>query len=181
MCYNSLISFYDRLGLAGATTHGINKCKDEDTCLLLSAKASQWIASFSERYMELTSDKNNLKQYDPYRYNNHIDQIQIAEKQAKKCLTILTKKIKENKCCESGDRKPDSIPNFSPKPIPEKIPDNDNSSYADDGISTDKVVEGTLYAGGAVVTIYVIYRVVRLLPSLFPPLWPTLIPNLIMP
>ncbi len=84
ICYNSLIAFYDRLGLAGATTHGVKKCTHNDTCLLLSAKASQWIAAFSERYMELAADKYNLKRWDPYRYNTHIDEIKKAKNHAKK-------------------------------------------------------------------------------------------------
>ncbi len=99
----------------------------------------------------------------------------------KNCLTILTEKIQKNDCCKPGDRKPDSIPNFSPKPIPEKIPVDNRVSPSDEGISAEKVVESTLVVGGVTAAAYITYRVVRLLPSLLPPLWPTLVPNLMIP
>ncbi|MCM1441190.1 MAG: RHS repeat-associated core domain-containing protein, partial [Roseburia sp.] len=171
---------YDYLGLKGATTHGIKRCNKEDTCLLLAAKASQWIASFSERYVELTADKYNLKQTNPYRYNSHIDELINAKQQAKRCLTYLAEKIREKQCCKPGDKKPDSIPNFSPKPIPDKIPQKREDADTG-GIQSDDVVEGVLVAGGAAVAGYVAYRIIRLLPSLLPPLWPTLAPNLLIP
>ena len=181
MCNNSLMSFYDRQGLAGEITHGIERCKNEDTCLSLSIKASKWIKAYSVRHRELAQDKYNYKQRDPRRYNNHIDEIEKCKNHVKKCLTILTEKIKKNQCCKPGDRKPESIPNFSPKPTPERIPENNNFSLSHEVSQTDKVVEGVVYAGGAALASYVVYRAVRLLPSLFPLLWPTLVPNIVLP
>ena len=181
MCNNSIMSFYDRLGLAGEITHGIERCKDEDTCLSLSIKASKWIKAYSVRHRELAQDKYNYKQRDPRRYNNHIDKIEECKNHVKKCLTILTEKIKKNQCCKPGDRKPESIPNFSPKPTPERIPENNNFSLSHEVSQTDKVVEGVVYAGSAALASYVVYRAVRLLPSLFPLLWPTLVPNIVLP
>lgn len=97
-------------------------------------------------------------------------------------LNDFNKKISEKKCCGPNDRKPDIIPNFSPKKIPAKIPISSKSSSSEEWtISTGQVVEGALVAGGTALTGYVAYRVIRLLPSLLPPLWPTLVPNLLAP
>ncbi len=152
---NNMVSFsFDRLGLAGNTTHGIEKCTKGDLCVVLSAKASQWIACFSERYIELTVDKYNYKQTNPYRYNTHIGEIKEAKDHVKNCLTILSEKIKKNQCCKPGDRKPDCIPNFSPKPIPDKIPEKAEENINDESIPTGEIVRKTVIVTGSITLVY---------------------------
>lgn len=80
---------------------------------------------------------------------------------------------------EYGDmgcpKPPEGLPNAEQIPVPTSP---ERAAQVAPNISPAKVVVGGVVAGGLG---YLIFRGVRLLPSLLPPLWPTLVPNLISP
>ena len=118
---NHITKYIDYLGLA---THGTKKCTKDEKCLVLAAKSFEWISHYATRYQELLADKYSLKSSDPTRYNSHVKKIEEAQQNAKNCLSYLAEKIAKNKCCKPGDSNPSAIPNFSPKPLPERISDS---------------------------------------------------------
>ncbi|MCW8930772.1 MAG: hypothetical protein OQL19_11090 [Gammaproteobacteria bacterium] len=66
------------------------------------------------------------------------------------------------------------------KPRPSGMPfpgSNNKSMQCDDGSNCQKVAQ-TIIVGGAT---YVVYRCIRMLPSLLPPLWPSIPANAAIP
>ena len=115
-CNNQPLAYFDFLGLAGDTTHRTERCRQEEDCHTLLEKTNQWKEHYEERWRELNADKYNLKENDPKRYNNHIDEIGKAEKNLNRCIDYLKSK------CECVDGEPLTIPTFSPYPLPSKLP-----------------------------------------------------------
>jgi hypothetical protein len=77
---------------------------------------------------------------------------------------------------------PTPVPNMTVPPFPAAQPQGPLVYQSDTtGINGGDVLEGAAVTGGVVVGGYVIYRVVRMLPSLFPPLWWTIPANAAMP
>ena len=158
---NNPVSRLDPMGLAGKVTHGTKKCKMPINCPLWFKQADQWIKHADERIRELEEDKHNLKKKNPKSYQNHIDKAKEAIKNIRNCLNLI-----EKHCLK---RPPAPVPVPVPVPVPEAKPDP---------IVTPENVGKAAVAVGAG---YVIYRGIRMLPSLFPPLWPTIPANLACP
>ncbi|MCR5183091.1 MAG: hypothetical protein K6B46_00110, partial [Opitutales bacterium] len=140
---NNLVKLIDFLGLKEDYTHRTIKCKKPDSCPLLKIKATQWILHYSKRQQELSLDKYDLKNKNPIKYNNHIDKIEEAHKNALVCIEILIKKINDCKCGNN----PPKVPTFSPKSLPTKVLILKNNH---DEIDFEKIGMGLLWGGIAV-------------------------------
>ncbi|WP_119730191.1 eCIS core domain-containing protein [Thermomonospora amylolytica] len=73
-------------------------------------------------------------------------------------------------------RRPVRLP--SPAPVPAPAP---RTAPSEEGVTGRDVAKGAAAAGVGIGVGYLIYRGVRMVPSLFPPLWPTFVPNLVTP
>lgn len=150
---NNIVNYYDYYGLSGDVTHGTEKCYNNDSCSLLTAKTLKWIYHYAERQRELLLDKYNLKKLAPERYNTHIDEAQKARQHVLKCTKILIDKI--NNCgCDSFP--PPHVPRFSPKALPSKVlPQEESSRKRPRQIHWDKVRDVITFGGLAVVLTFV--------------------------
>ena len=115
---NSPTFYVDCLGLEGKTTHGTRKCDKCDSCDQLFKQTALWVAHYNERYDELMLDKYNFKKNNPRKYNNHIQKLHEAEKNALNCVALLTQKVLNGECSSP-------IPeiDFATKPIPSPLPE----------------------------------------------------------
>jgi len=136
----------DPFGLAGDTTHGLERCKPEDCCPVLAAKMAAWIKSFGERYAELLADKFDLKHTDPKAWNNHRDKLIEGKQSILNCLALLILKDCNPK------------PKWHNVPLPRALPIHETPGSATwkewwkdykKEFAEDKVAQGLVIAGGA--------------------------------
>ena len=136
---------FDLLGLAGATTHGTNRCKSKEPCDVLALKLAAWILHYNERHQELMFDKYNYKQTNPRRYNNHIKNLEDAEKNIYKCVKFLSEQIANNEC----KGKPPCIPVINLAPIPARIP------VSQVNINWDAMKKTAMFGGATIILFFI--------------------------
>jgi hypothetical protein len=129
-CGNNAVNRWDALGVAGDVTHGIKKCYENDECEVLVAKIIQWMKNHEERYQELRIDKydfqgkRNPANYNPEKWNNHINELESAAKHVHKCICYLHKKIAKNECCPPYNDY-NRVPKFYPRESPSRLVQKD--------------------------------------------------------
>jgi hypothetical protein len=83
--------------------------------------------------------------------------------------------------CSGGTRRRVRVPVRVPVPVPVPAPAPAPSTAPQPGVDPGKVAAGAVAVGAGIGIGYLVYRGVRLVPSLFPPLWPTIPLNLAVP
>lgn len=155
-------------------TAGVAPCGPPDPCDDLKQQILEFIAELTRRYWDLRNNVGNLPQSKPAtpdpRYGSRSidgERQQFGDQQ--RGLRNRLNDWNTNGCgpppAEAWDWATKEVPVADPKP----------------GIDTKKVAEGAAEAGAAIGVGYVIYRVVRMIPSLFPPLWWTIPENAVIP
>jgi RHS repeat-associated protein len=149
------------------------QCKPGETCAELAAKRAAFAAEFAKRLLEWTADRKDIKGLrDPRKYNpksvqTHYHLLVYTSQQALECHKLYV----AQKCGCPPPPPVVPVPSLPPRPVPVPVP-------ASPRLVDPKVGAYTLVIVG---TGYLLYRGVRLLPSLAPPLWWTLPTNLVIP
>lgn len=83
--------------------------------------------------------------------------------------------------CTGGRRRRVRVPVRVPRPVPVPVPTPTPAPAPSSGPSAGDVAKGVAVTGAGIGLGYLIYRGVRMIPSLVPPLWPTIPANLAVP
>jgi RHS repeat-associated protein len=108
------LSVVDPLGLAGTTTHGLEKCRAEDDCPTLRTKIERLIASLKERRTEMVP--YSVKGQTWQNYVGHAVQIRQQYLMLLKCHAYY--KSKNPPCCDG-----EPPPTYDPFPLPDWKPE----------------------------------------------------------
>jgi hypothetical protein len=137
-------------------------------CEDLLTKVVERVAELTKRFNDLLEDKRGLPQKGPMSIEGHQDQFRGKQKN----LTRLVDQWNNNHC---GPGLPVEVEEWQTVPTPSPRPKPVPPTPIIDAQTAQRVAEtGAIVSAG-----YVLYRVVRMIPSLFAP--PTIIPNLVIP
>lgn len=135
------------------------------------------VIELKERAAALITNPLNLPQSGPMSIDGH--QQQFRNKQIN--LRRLLQDWDTNNC---GPGLPSDAWNWATRPVPAPrpvAPPSTSTPRTGDEITTQDVVDTAAKGVTAAATLYIAYRVVRMLPSLLPPLWWTIPANAVAP
>ena len=145
-----------------------------DPCKDLLAKIQQFIAEIQKRYWDLKNNAGNLPATKPAQPDPRYGTRSIAGEQQQygDQQRGLRNRMNDWNTSNCGPPPPGAW-EWANKPAP--------AADQKPGIDSKRVMEGAAATGVAVGAGYLIYRAVRMLPSLLPPLWWTIPENLAIP
>jgi len=182
---NDPIGFNDPMGLqrggGGGPYHppaGVSlRCSSGDSCSALQGKMAV--------LMRMINSHQGWDRHVPRPRggNRHAGEIADLWRAYARCQAIFASKCpeKDPKCPKP---KPEPVPVPVPVPVPAPAPEQSPQPQPVPVTPPGGIPTGVKVAAGAAAGIgagYLIYRGVRMLPSLFPPLWPTIPANLAIP
>jgi RHS repeat-associated protein len=151
---NRPVDVIDILGMAGATTHGIEKCLPGDDCAKLTSKIKRLVASLAERRSEMEPYSISGQSWE--NYVGHAIQVQQQFTMLINCFKLY--EAHKPPCCGNA-------PFFNPFPLPGWKPEPYRPPVKEIETTERVTVDGTAVAAGvgAVVVVLVIKKAVGVL------------------
>jgi hypothetical protein len=159
-------------------TTSLSCTEPPDPCDELLQQILEFMQNIQKRYWDLKNDIGNLPltkpaQPDP-RYGDR--SIEGEQHQYNGRQQGLRNRLNDFSTEGCGDPPRDAW-DWATRPVPEADP----KPVATPPVDAKRVAEAAAGTGAAVGAGYVIYRIIRMIPSLFPPLWPTIPENAVIP
>jgi hypothetical protein len=136
-----------------------------DPCDEILQQILEFMQNLQKRYWDLRNDVLNLPQSGPDSIEGHQHQFEGRQEGLRNRLNDYN----TDNCGPPPEGAWDWATKEAPSPDPKPTSD------------ATRTAEAAAGAGAAVGVGYVIYRIIRMIPSLFPPLWPTIPENALIP
>lgn len=127
-------------------THGTESCEKKDCCGYLAAKLQMWITHAVVRAIELKEDKHNQVKTNPTGRNNHIQQLENANKNILDCWKLMIDKG----CKGKNTPKTIPVPTRIPVIVTQPVKKNKRTKFSefDDQTVIGALLGGTIVVGG---------------------------------